>query len=161
MTDPYSLLFRTKQFGDRNLHALATENIDQLDAFEGSIVLRVLDHIHAVDRIFQHHLLGTPHEFQAARSETLPELAQLVEAGRELGDWYVDYVEGLSPADLDQPLDFTFTSGKPTRMTRGEILLHVCTHGTYHRGNVGILFQKKGIAPGADGVTGYLETANA
>ena len=49
------------------------------------------------------------------------------------------YVDSLSTDDLAQPVDFVFTSGKPGRMTRGEILLHICLHGNYHRGNAGIL----------------------
>jgi uncharacterized damage-inducible protein DinB len=44
-------------------------------------------------------------------------------------------------------------------MTRGEIILHVCLHGTYHRGNAGILFQKKGIVPNRDSMTDFLEMA--
>jgi uncharacterized damage-inducible protein DinB len=44
-------------------------------------------------------------------------------------------------------VDFVFASGAPARMTRGEILLHVCPHGTYHRGNAGVLLQKSGAPP--------------
>ena len=40
-------------------------------------MLRILDHIHTVDRIFQHHLQGLPHTFQAPRSQTLPPLERL------------------------------------------------------------------------------------
>jgi hypothetical protein len=32
-------------------------------------------------------------------------------------------------------------------MRRGEIILHVCLHGTYHRGNAGIVLHKNDIAP--------------
>src|SRR5262244_814662 len=91
-----------------------------------SILLRILDHIHTVDRIFQHHLRGVPHGFTAPRSETLPELSTLRAGAHEVDDWYASYVRGLSADAFDQRLDFTFTSGKPARMTRGEILLHVC-----------------------------------
>jgi uncharacterized damage-inducible protein DinB len=41
-------------------------------------------------------------------------------------------------------------------MTRGEMLLHVATHGTYHRGNIGIVLQKNGIAPPPDRMTDFL-----
>ena len=42
-------------------------------------------------------------------------------------------------------------------MTRGEILLHVCLHGTYHRGNAGLILLKNGIQPNPDAVTDFLE----
>jgi uncharacterized damage-inducible protein DinB len=43
-------------------------------------------------------------------------------------------------------------------MTRGEIILHVCLHGTYHRRNAGIVLQN-GIAPNDDRMTDFLEAA--
>jgi uncharacterized damage-inducible protein DinB len=138
---------------------MVAANVDQLDAFEASIVIRILDHFHTVDRIFQHHLQGLPHGLKAPRSEVMPDLATLARGTREVDDWYVTYVDSLAAEDFDQPVDFTYTNGTPMRMRRGEILLHVCMHGTYHRGNAGILFQKKGIDPSRDAITDYLEAA--
>jgi uncharacterized damage-inducible protein DinB len=158
---PWSHLVRCKQWADRGLYEVVTANIDRLDAEEASIVVRILDHIHVVDRIFQHHLQGVPHAFSAPRSEVMPDLATLAEAAREVDAWYVAHVDSRAPADFDEPLEFAFTSGAPARMTRGEILLHVCQHGAYHRGNAGILFQKKGIAPNRDAITDYLEATAA
>jgi uncharacterized damage-inducible protein DinB len=43
------------------------------------------------------------------------------------------------------------------RMRRGEIILHVCLHGTYHRGNAGAVLQLKGLAPSRDSLTDSLE----
>jgi len=42
-------------------------------------------------------------------------------------------------------------------MRLGEIILHVCLHGTYHRGSAGIVLQKNGIAPNSDRMTDFLE----
>ena len=41
-------------------------------------------------------------------------------------------------------------------MWRGDMLLHVALHGTYHRGNAGILLQKNGVAPNDDRLTDFL-----
>ena len=60
-------------------------------------------------------------------------------------------------ADFEQAVDFVFTSGKPARMRRGEILLHVCLHGGYHRGNAGALLQLRGLKPAPDAITDFLE----
>lgn len=76
-----------------------------------------------------------------------------------MDDWYTSYVGNLPEQNFEQPIDFVFTNGSPARMRRGEIILHVCLHGTYHRGNAGIVLQKNGIAPNNDRMTDFLETA--
>jgi uncharacterized damage-inducible protein DinB len=155
---PYSQLVSYKQWADRSLYDVAGETLGRLDAEDATVLLRLLDHMHAVDRIFQHHLQGLPHGFQAPRSEQLPEFGQLANGVRETDEWYVAYVSALTESDFEQPIDFTFTSGKPARMRRGEILLHVCLHGNYHRGNAGALLQLRGFTPGRDGFTDFLAT---
>src|ERR1700761_5051436 len=132
---PYSQLIAIKRWADRGLCDVLSENFEGLSKEDASIMLRILDHIHVVDRIFQHHLQGLPHPFHAPRSDATPSIEKLAEDTREVDAWYVSYVDSLSASDFAHPVDFVFTSGKPARMTRGEIILHVCTHGTYHRGN--------------------------
>ncbi len=155
----HATLVRYKLWADRGLYDVALAALDRLQAPDDTILLRLLDHIHVVDRIFQHHLRGLPHGIAAPRSDGLPAIGRLADDALGLSRWYVDYAEGLSPAELDQPLDFTFTSGKPARMTRGQILAHVCLHGTYHRGAAGILLQKNGVMPNDDRLTDFLEAA--
>lgn len=157
MSQPYSQLIAIKRWADRGLYDAVSRNFERLTSEEGSIMLRILDHIHVVDRIFQHHLQGVPHAFQAPRSEKPPKLATLAQSAREVDDWYGSYVGGLTEGDFEQPIDFVFTSGTPARMTRGEILLHICLHGTYHRGNAGAVLQLQGIHPGRDSITDFLE----
>ncbi|HEU4624307.1 MAG TPA: DinB family protein [Steroidobacteraceae bacterium] len=154
---PYSRLIAEKRWADRGLYDVVSRNFARLSDEEASIVLRILDHIHTVDRIFQHHLQGTPHSFKVARSEQIPPLDVLAAGAREVDDWYVSYVESLAAHDFEQPVDFVFTSGKPARMRRGEIVLHVCLHGAYHRGNAGAVLQLRGIAPNRDAITDFLE----
>jgi uncharacterized damage-inducible protein DinB len=157
MSNPYSPLVSYKQWADRGLCDVAAQNIAKLDAADAAILLRILDHIHVVDQIFQHHLQGIPHAFTAPRSETVPDLEALASAMRKVDAWYASHVGNCSAKDFDEPIAFTFTSGKSARMTRGEILLHVCLHGTYHRGNAGLILLKNGIQPSADSVTDFLE----
>ena len=154
---PYSQLIAVKRWADRGLCEIVGQNLDGFSEQDATILLRVFDHIHAVDRIFQHHLLGRPHPYQAPRSPTLPGFDVLAAGIREVDDWYAAYFDGLSPEAVDQHVDFAFTSGKPARMRRGEILLHVCLHGTYHRGNIGAVLQLRGLSPGRDSITDYLE----
>jgi len=155
----YSQLVAIKRWADRGLYDVVRQSFERLRGEDASIMLRILDHIHVVDRIFQHHLQGSPHPFRAPRSEKMPELQQLARSVREVDDWYADYVDGLTESEFQQSVDFVFTSGKPARMRRGEIILHVCLHGTYHRGNAGALLQLRGITPSRAAVTDFLEYA--
>lgn len=159
MTQPYSQLMAMKRWADRGLYDAVSRNFERLTRDESSIMLRILDHIHTVDRIFQHHLQGLPHDFRAPRSESLPELQALASSTREVDDWYASYVHRLAESDFEQPVDFVFTSGKAARMRRGEIILHVCMHGNYHRGNAGAVLQLKGIRPSRDSITDFLENS--
>ena len=156
---PYSQLIAEKRWADRGLYDVVRQNFNRLTNEDASIMLRILDHIHVVDRIFQHHLQGLPHTFQAPRSQEIPELQALAKSMRELDDWYASYVGSLAENDFEQSVDFVFTSGKPARMRRSEIILHVCLHGNYHRGNAGAVLQLKGISPSRDAITDFLEDA--
>lgn len=154
---PYCQLINIKRWADRGLYDALGASFGRLSGEDASIMLRILDHIHAVDRIFQHHLQGLPHTFKAPRSETMPDLKTLADSSKEVDDWYASYVAGLAGSDFEEPIDFVFTSGKPARMRRGEIILHVCLHGTYHRGNAGALLQLRGLTPSRDAITDFLE----
>ena len=156
---PYTQLVRYKQWADRGLYEVIAPNRDRLDTQDAAILLRLLDHVHVVDTIFQHHLQGLPHAFQAPRSQEMPDFQMLAGRVREVDDWYVSYAAGLPESEFDRPVDFVFTNGSAARMRRGEIILHVCLHGTYHRGNAGILLYKNGITPKDDRVTDFLEAA--
>lgn len=157
---PYSQLIEIKRWADRGLYESVTQNFDRLSPEDAFTMLRILDHVHVVDRIFQHQLQRLPHTFTAPRSEKMPELQTLADSASEVDDWYASYVNNLTQDDLEEPIDFIFTSGKPARMKRGEMLLHVCLHGTYHRGNAGALLQLRGMTPSRDAITDFLEDAN-
>jgi hypothetical protein len=111
----YSQLVSYKRWADRGLYDVVGQKLEWLDAQEAAVLLRILDHIHVVDRIFQHHLQGLPHTFQAPRSEQIPEFPALAESVREIDDWYASYVggnagillqkNGISPND-DRMTDF-------------------------------------------------------
>jgi uncharacterized damage-inducible protein DinB len=156
---PYAQLIDIKRWADRGLYEAIANNLERLTEGDVAIMLRIFDHMYVVDRIFQHHLRGLPHAFRAPRSETMPAFDALANGASTVDDWYASYVGGLAEDDFEQPVDFVFTSGKPARLTRGEIILHVCLHGTYHRGNAGAVLQLKGITPSRDSITDFLEDA--
>lgn len=118
--------------------------------------LRTLNHIYVVDRIFRAHLENEPMSFAATNTSETPTLEALRRDVLATDSWYVDYIASLSELGQFEVLDFTFTDGDAGRMSREEMLLHVATHGGYHRGNVGQVLKSISIAPPRDLYTKYL-----
>jgi uncharacterized damage-inducible protein DinB len=118
--------------------------------------VRTLNHIHVVDRIFQARLEGAQHGYTASNTEATPELDQLQFAVAETDAWYERYAATVSATQLDEKLSFRFTDGDQGRMSREEILVHVITHGAYHRGNVGQIMKSLSIVPPRDLYTKFL-----
>lgn len=153
----YRTLMYYKRWATNGLNSVIADNLDRIPADEHALVLRLLDHIQAVDEIFSHNLEGLPHAYKAARSAELPSFDALARKARLSGDWYADYADGLAPKRVDEVLDFAFSNGEPASMTRGEILLHVAMHAAGHRGQVALLLQKNGIQPWPDRLTDFLK----
>ena len=128
---------------------------------ERVLILRLLDHIQVVDEIFRHNLEARPHGYGAPRSPDQPSLDALATSARATADWYADYADALLPEEVDEAIAFSFANGKPARLTRGEMLLHVTTHAAGHRGQVALLLQKNGVQPWPDRITDFLRTEDA
>ena len=154
---PHDTLMRYKRWATNGLNAVVAGNVDRIGAGDMLLIRRLLDHIQTVDAIFSDNLAGRPHGHAAPRSIELPAFETLARQMAVTADWYVGYADMLTVAQRDETLDFAFTNGAPGQMTRGDMLLHVATHGTYHRGNIGIILQKNGIAPNPDRLTDFLE----
>lgn len=158
MTSPdlFPSLLRYKAWADEELYAKVAELDGAAHPDRRHLAIRILNHIHVVDRIFRGNLTGQPHGYAATNTPDTPELAALLAAARETDAWYIDYASGLSEASLSDAVDFTFTDGDPGRMSRAEMLLQVVTHGGYHRGAVGRILADCGLQPPRDIYTRYL-----
>lgn len=158
---PYRMMMRYKRWATNGLNATLTDNLARCSEDDRHVILRVLDHIQIVDEIFSHNLEARHHGYSAPRSADLPSFEVLKRKAAAIGDWYVGYADGLTPEKRDEVVDFAFSNGMRASMTRGEMLLHVAMHGTYHRGNIGIVLQKNGIVPPPDRMTDFLATQDA
>src|SRR4029453_4550821 len=160
-TLPYRTLIHQKRWATNGLNAVIAENFERVPADERILILRLLDHIQVVDEIFRHNLEARPHGYGAPRSAELPSLDALAANARATADWYADYADALLPEQVDEAVAFSFANGKPARMTRGEMLLHVAMHAAGHRGQVALLLQKNGIQPWPDRITDFLSAEDA
>ena len=126
---------------------------------EARNAIRILNHVYVVDRIFQAHLEGKAHAYTATNTKETPTVQALAAAVKELDTWYVSYAEGLAPSALREQVRFMFTDGDSGSMSREEILLHVVTHGGYHRGAAGQVMRGASVAPPRDLYTRFLHIA--
>ena len=152
-------LFAQKSWANNELfNALATVTAAEQ---RGPVhtAIRTLNHIYVVDRIFQANLLGEQHGYVATNTDGTPELGELQFAVAETDAWYERYVSSLTSEKLNESIGFRFTDGDIGTMSREEILLHVITHGSYHRGNVGQVLKSISVVPPRDLYTKFLHVS--
>ena len=110
-------------------------------------MVNTLNHSCVVDQIWQAHLQGQPHGFTARITETEPALLALRDTQATIDLWYIGYADGLSDAAHEEVLQFRFVDGGAGAMARGDMLLHVVNHKTYHRGYVADMLYQTGARP--------------
>jgi uncharacterized damage-inducible protein DinB len=104
----------------------------------------VLAHLVGAGRIWLDRLHG-----RAAATEIWPTLSfDECEAGfRDLEAAWSATLDGLKPGELEQRIAYFNSRGERWESTRGDILMHVVLHGTYHRGQIATLLRGAGGAP--------------
>ena len=110
-------------------------------------IIGTLNHSYVVDLIWQAHLERREHGFKARNIVVHPELSTLRAAQQKLNEWFIEWAATQSEASLDEEVPFSFVNGNRASMRRGEMFLHVVTHGSYHRGWVAEMFLEAGARP--------------
>lgn len=117
------------------------------------------DHVLVVAEMFKAHLEGRSHPYVARhRSEPIP-FADVAEQLRSINRYYVEQARGWSDSEVDEVIRFEFVGGGEGAMSRGDILLHLVNHATYHRGFVSALLFPHGIPFAANDLTVFLRDA--
>jgi uncharacterized damage-inducible protein DinB len=138
----------------RMFDALAALPAGQATAKRATIfgnMVNTMNHDYVVDLIWKGHLTGVPHGFTKRITDVEPTLADLRRAQAEIDAWYVAYADNLSESLHDEIVQFKFIDGGAGAMTRGDMLLHIVNHKTYHRGVVAdMLYQALSKPPVMD-----------
>lgn len=101
------------------------------------------------------HVLGAEHVWLARlrgvapRVEVWPRLtlAGCEALAAENAAALADYVADLGEDDLTRGVDYRNSAGRAFTSTVEDMLLHVCLHGTYHRGQIAWLLRHGGAVP--------------
>jgi uncharacterized damage-inducible protein DinB len=155
--EPYASLMRYKRWADEQLFVALLGRADIEAEQQTQLIREVIGHYHVVDRIFQAHLQGVPHTFTGTRLEGTSSLTELRSEVAAIDQWYVDYAQRVAGDALIEPLPVRFTDGTEKLLTRADMLLYVSHHGTYHRGNVGVLMRMLGMELPQDRYINYVE----
>jgi uncharacterized damage-inducible protein DinB len=109
-------------------------------------ILGTFAHIVAAEWIWLRRWLG---ENPTAFPDWLaaPSLGALREKLAEIEAERRAFVDSLSNADLDRPLDYKTLAGDPFRNRLADLLVHVVNHSSYHRGQLATMFRQVGATP--------------
>lgn len=159
------MMARYKAWADALLYqSLAKLSEDELNSPRRIVfgsLLRTLNHLYAMDVVWQAHLLGKRHGYNTRNPESCPPFKELRALAAELDQWYVRYADGSTEPSLNEVVKFEFIGGNPGSMSRGDILLHVVNHSTYHRGHIADMLYEMGSHPPTTDLPVYLRHASA
>lgn len=103
-------------------------------------MVNTLNHLYVVDKIWQAHLEKREHGIPALNTVLYAEFGDLWHAQQAIDAWYIGWGDRLSEAQADETVHFTLIGGNKGAMRRGDIMLHVVNHTSYHRGFVADMF---------------------
>lgn len=123
------------------------------------LVLFTFDHTSIVDEVFRARLEGVDPTWPSTVARAMPNLEATVARMAATDAWYIDYARNASSDTLAEVIDFAFVDDSaPGRMTRGDMLAHVITHGASHRGGIGKMLEGLKVRGAPDMVTTFRGT---
>jgi len=104
-----------------------------------------LNHLLATDRIWMRRLTGTGEHPAKLNAIVCDDLPSLTIARRKEDERIIDFVQGLTEIQFEEPLDYQTMNGTPQKQKRREILAHLFNHQTHHRGQAHAILTVLGI----------------
>lgn len=105
-------------------------------------ILGTLNHINVVEDIFKSHLTGQSHNYTSLNTKRHPSLAELISKQNQMDEWYYNYALQLTDKTLHENIHFKFQDGTDGEMSKLQILTHIITHDTFHKGFVNEMVYK-------------------
>src|ERR1700754_497911 len=94
-------LARYKAWANELLYAdvarLPADALTQPDPIIFGNLLRTLHHTYAMDYVWRAHLIGEPHGLTSRNPDHFPSFPEVRDAQRAMDQWFIDYVNGLTP----------------------------------------------------------------
>ncbi|EPM7819452.1 DinB family protein, partial [Vibrio cholerae] len=128
----------------------------QLPENDAIFFVRILNHTTVVDSLFISRILGGPEKYSGDNTVETPSLSELRRTMNEHDSWLVDFTQSVSADELKRNVTFRFIDGGFGQLTVEEILLHLLTHGSNHRGMASRVLAENGLERPKDTFTRYL-----
>lgn len=114
-------------------------------------ILALLNHIYAMDVVWQCNLQGIAHQLSTRNPADVPLFSELETKQKDVNAWYETYAAEQTSHQMSELISFTFIGGGEGQMTRGDIIHHVINHASYHRGHIeGVMYQLEVEPPTTD-----------
>ncbi|EOG7733464.1 DinB family protein, partial [Vibrio cholerae] len=126
--------FQYKKWANDELLELGEKQFSQLPENDATFFVRILNHTAVVDSLFISRILGEPEKYSGDNTVETPSLSELRRTMNEHDSWLVDFTQSVSADELKRNVTFRFIDGGFGQLTVEEILLHLLTHGSNHRG---------------------------
>ncbi|MEN6669591.1 DinB family protein [Psychrobacter sp. B38] len=133
--------------------------ISKLSVSKATFFVRILNHTAVVDSFFISRILGEADPFAADNTEETPTLIKLRQRMETNDSWLVNFTQTVSAAELARVISFQFIDGDFGQLTVEEILLHLLTHGSNHRGMASRVLASNSLERPKDTFTRYLHSA--
>lgn len=148
--------FKYKQWANQEMVNFGLKQIDKLSPNDATFFIRILNHTAVVDSLFISRIKGVSEYFSADNTLETPSLTELSQFMSENDAWLVDYCTFATSQELAREIVFQFTDGEVGRLTVEEILLHLLTHGSNHRGMASRVLLENGLERPKDTFTRFL-----
>ncbi|EKA4523397.1 damage-inducible protein DinB [Vibrio cholerae] len=152
----FASAFQYKKWANDELLELGEKQFSQLPENDATFFVRILNHTTVVDSLFISRILGEPEKYSGDNTVETPSLSELRRTMNEHDSWLVDFTQSVSTDELKRNVTFRFIDGGFGQLTVEEILLHLLTHGSNHRGMASRVLAENGLERPKDTFTRYL-----
>ncbi|WP_417552247.1 DinB family protein [Marinomonas fungiae] len=152
----FSTAFQYKKWANKELLDIGEQQFSILPESDATFFVRILNHTTVVDSLFISRILGKPEKYSGDNTVETPTLSELRETMNQNDSWLVQYVGAASKEELKRVVSFKFVDGDTGQMSVEEILLHLLTHGSNHRGMASRVLAENNLKRPKDTFTRYL-----
>ncbi|MCK7599195.1 hypothetical protein M0G74_18130 [Microbulbifer sp. CAU 1566] len=135
-------------YGERQLHLLPED--------DAVFFVRILNHTAVVDSLFISRISGASESYSADNTIETPSFPELQERIEKNDSWLVEFSESANSEILNKVISFKFTDGDYGQLSIEEIMFHLLTHSSNHRGMASRTLASNGLERPKDTFTRYL-----